>query len=77
MRHRHKQADPDVARTLVAGISGIHPARIGGYALFTHDTERGIHLTTDGCCVYHAVGALLAAWTPELTALAPCSGDRG
>lgn len=75
MAHRKHQADPDVARTLVAGISGIHPDDIGQYALFTANAECGVHLTTNGCCAYHVVGGLLAVWSPEIAALTPCSGD--
>lgn len=75
MAHHKKQADPDVARTLVAGLSGIHPASMGLFVLFAANTECGVHLTTNGCCAYHAAGQVLAECAPELSALTPCSGD--
>lgn len=75
MAHRQKQADPEVALALVAGLAGIDPASIGEYALFTVNTECGVHLTTNTCCAYHAVGLVLAAYSPGVSALVPCSGD--
>lgn len=76
-RHSQQQADPDVARVLVSGISGIHPANIEGYVLFSVNRECGVHLTTDACCVYHAFEQVMAAWDLELSALVPCSDGSG
>jgi hypothetical protein len=73
--HQQQQADPDVARVLVSGISGIHPDKITGYALFTDNSDCGLHLTTNACCAHHAVEQVIAVWFPELDTLTPCSGD--
>ena len=76
-RHSQQQADSDVALVLASGISGIHPANIEGYVLFTVNRECGVHLTTDACCVYHAVEQVVEAWKSEQSALVPCADGPG
>lgn len=77
MRHKRRQAELNVDRILVAGLAGIHPSNIKGFALFTVNRECGIHLTTSVCCVYHAVEETLAICQRELSVLVPCSDGPG
>ena len=75
MAHQQQQAEGDVAIFLVAGISGIDPCNIQGYALFVANDDCGLHLTTNACCAFHAVQQVLDTWLPEQDTLTPCSGD--
>lgn len=75
MPHQTQPVDGDVAAVLVSWISGIHPDKIQDYALFTQNSDCGLHLTTSACCAFHAVEQVLKVWLPEQAALQPCSGD--
>ena len=66
-----------MASVLIAGLTGIHPHEIRGFTLITANGECGLHLTTSACCAYHAVEQILAVWSPEQSALVPCSDGPG
>ena len=78
MRHSHlrKQARADVARTLVAGLSGIHPDKIGRWVLMVDNTDCGVHVTSNACCAYDALLGVGIIAESELEHQVPCSGER-
>lgn len=71
--HQLQPADPDVARTLVSGVTGIHPRKINVWAVLAENSECGAHLTTNLCCAYHALEWAVEVWEAERQRLIPCA----
>lgn len=66
-----------MAITLVSSLSGLPPREIHGYLLLAYTRDSRAAVSSNACCVYHALADAQGVCDHELELLAPCSGRNG